>query len=135
MLPQALHHIYELPFALSTLERILKPGGRVLALEALGYNPAIALYRRLTPAMRTDWEKDHILSLRDLTFAGRFFEVGEIRYWHLTSLLATLVRRRARAFEATLRALEALDSLLLLIPGVRLMGWQFTFELIKRKGD
>ena len=129
-----LHHL-DLSYAFPEMRRILKPGGRVLALEALGYNPAIALYRRLTPAMRTDWEKDHILSLRDVGFAARFFEVGEVRYWHLTSLLATFLRRRPRAFETTLRALEALDSLVLRVPGVRLMSWQFTFELIKRQGD
>jgi SAM-dependent methyltransferase len=58
-----LHHL-DLSFAFPELRRILKPGGRVLAIEALDYNPIIKAYRLLTPSMRTDWEKRHILSLR-----------------------------------------------------------------------
>jgi ubiquinone/menaquinone biosynthesis C-methylase UbiE len=66
-----LHHL-DLSYAFPEIRRILKPGGKVLAVEALDYNPAIKLYRMMTPDMRTDWEKAHILKLRDLTFADRF---------------------------------------------------------------
>ena len=51
-----LHHL-DLSFAFPELRRILKPGGKILAVEALDYNPAIKIYRWLTPTMRTDWEK------------------------------------------------------------------------------
>ena len=44
----------------------------VLGVEALDYNPLIKLYRQLTPDMRTEWEKAHILSLKDLRFAQKF---------------------------------------------------------------
>ena len=66
-----LHHL-DLSYAFPELRRILKPGGKILAVEALNYNPAIKLYRMLTPSMRTEWEKAHILSLRDITFAKDF---------------------------------------------------------------
>ena len=69
------------------LRRILKPGGRVLAIEALDYNPLIKLYRMLTPDMRTEWEKLHILSYKDLTFAKRFFNVTNVNHWHLFSIM------------------------------------------------
>jgi ubiquinone/menaquinone biosynthesis C-methylase UbiE len=81
-----LHHL-DLSYAFPELRRILKPGGKILAGEALDYNPAIKLYRMLTPAMRTDWEKAHILSLKDVEFASRFFDIGEIRYWHVVSYI------------------------------------------------
>ena len=46
-----LHHL-DLSFAFPELRRILKPGGKILALEALDYNPLIKIYRIMTPDMR-----------------------------------------------------------------------------------
>lgn len=118
-----LHHL-DLSYAFPELRRILKPGGRLLAVEALDYNPAIKLYRALTPDMRTDWEKAHILSLKDLTFAKRFFTVDEVRYWHV-------VGYASGRFPILYRPLSAMDSILERIPLVQRMAWIFTFELIK----
>ncbi len=122
-----LHHL-DLSYAFPELRRILRPGGKILADEALNYNPAIKLYRYLTPQMRTDWEKAHILSLRDIRFAKRFFEIGEIRYWHIASILAPYMM-------FALPALNWIDKFLTRIPVVKLMAWIFTFELIKPKEE
>jgi ubiquinone/menaquinone biosynthesis C-methylase UbiE len=118
-----LHHL-DLSYAFHELRRILKPGGRVLAVEALDYNPAIKLYRMLTPAMRTDWEKAHILSLADVKFAKRYFELGEIKYWHVVSYVGG-------KFPILMPILELIDSILTRVPFVRLLAWIFTFELVK----
>jgi len=120
-----LHHL-DLSCALPELQRILAPGGRILAVEALDYNPAIKLYRHLTPDMRTDWEKGHILGLRDLAYARRFFTLGEVRYWHITSILAPYMKSLLPFF-------NGFDRVLTRIPLVRLMAWIFTFELVKEK--
>ena len=118
-----LHHV-DLSYAFPELRRILKPGGRILAAEALDYNPAIKLYRNLTPSLRTAWEKDHILSLKDVRFAQRFFQLKEVRYWHMTSILTPYA-------PALLPVLNGIDRVLTSIPLVRLMAWIFTFELVK----
>ena len=118
-----LHHL-DLSYAMPELRRILKPGGKILAVEALDYNPAIKLYRMVTPAMRTDWEKAHILSLKDITFAKRFFSLGEVKYWHV-------VGYAAGKFPILRPLLDLIDRGLEKIPGVRIMSWMFTFELIK----
>ena len=120
-----LHHL-DLSYAFPELRRILSPGGKILAIEALGYNPAIKLYRYFTPAMRTDWEKAHILTLNDIKFAKRFFSVGEIRYWHILSILGPHMT-------FALPALDWMDSLLTRIPIVKRMAWIITFELIKNE--
>ena len=120
-----LHHL-DLSFALPELRRILKPGGKLLAVEALDYNPAIKLYRYLTPAMRTDWEKAHILSLADVKFASRFFDVGKTKYWHV-------VGYAAGKFPFLRFPLDIIDKILEKIPYVQRMSWIFTFELIKPK--
>jgi len=120
-----LHHL-DLSFAFYELRRILKPGGVILAVEALDYNPAIKIYRLLTPSMRTDWEKAHILSLKDISFAKRFFLIGEVRYWHIIGYLAG-------KFPIFFNFLEKIDKVLERIPLINLLSWIFTFELIKPK--
>jgi ubiquinone/menaquinone biosynthesis C-methylase UbiE len=120
-----LHHL-DLSYAFPELRRILKPGGRILAMESLNYNPAIKIYRAITPEMRTDWEKAHILSLKDIRFASRFFRVASVKYWHIASLIAPY----ARIMKA-LPVLDAVDRVLTKLPGVKLLAWIFTFELVK----
>lgn len=124
-----LHHL-DLSFAIPEIRRILKPGGRCLAAEALSYNPAIKLYRMLTPALRTEWEKKHILSLADVRFIRHFLGVENVRYWNLLSLLATPLRKTS-LFRPALTALDAADSLLLRVWPVRMLAWTFTFEMVK----
>jgi len=120
-----LHHL-DLSHAFPELRRILKPGGKVLCVEALDYNPIIKIYRLLTPNMRTDWEKAHILNLKDVEFASRFFDVGKIKYWHVIGYAAGKFPRM-RVF------LDSIDIFLENVPYIKLLSWIFTFELIKSK--
>jgi ubiquinone/menaquinone biosynthesis C-methylase UbiE len=123
-----LHHL-DLSFAFPELRRILAKGGRILAVEALDYNPAIKLYRMLTPQMRTEWESAHILSFADIKFARRFFDVSDIRYWHITSISAPhLPFIPASAF-------DSIDYCLERLPGIQLMAWMFTFVMTKKASD
>lgn len=125
-----LHHL-DLTRAYPELFRVLRPGGKVLGVEALGHNPAIQLYRELTPHMRTEWEKKHILKQRHIDSARQYgFALGTVRYWHLCALAAVPLRGTA-LFNPAVRTLNAMDRMLLSIPGLRLMAWQVTFELIK----
>ena len=119
-----LHHL-DLSFALPEIRRILKPGGICFGLEALDYNPAIKLYRHLTPQMRTEWERAHILSYRDLRFMERFFDIRNVRHWHLLSIAGVKVPRLLPIF-------NWLDQRLLRLPGLKLMSWMFSFEMHKR---
>jgi len=125
-----LHHL-DLTKAYPEMQRILKPGGCVFAQEALNYNPIIKLYRKLTPEMRTAWEKEHILSLKDVRAAKKYFKIGEIRYWHLTSVFAAFARDVPSLFRAVSWVLNTVDKCVLAIPGVQMLAWQFTFELFK----
>jgi len=120
-----LHHL-DLSYAFPELRRILAPRGRLLAVEALDYNPLIKLYRMLTPQMRTEWEKAHILSLKDIRFARRFFDIGDVRYWHITSIAGPHAKFMMPVF-------ETVDAMLTRLPGARLLAWIFTFELLSNK--
>ncbi len=125
-----LHHL-DLSYAFPELRRILKPGGKILAFEALNYNPVIRMYRQRTPEMRTTWEKTHILSLKEVRLASYFFEVKNVKFWHLFSILATPLRKTG-LFQPALTLFNALDRVLLRVYPISLMAWVFTFELQKR---
>lgn len=118
-----LHHL-DLSYAFPELRRILKPGGAILAVEALDYNPLIKLYRAMTPDMRTEWEKAHILSLRDVEFARRFFDIESLQYWHVVGYLGG-------KFPSLGPLLDGVDRVLEKTPYVNRLAWIFTFVMRK----
>jgi ubiquinone/menaquinone biosynthesis C-methylase UbiE len=119
-----LHHM-DLSYAFPELRRILVPGGRILAYEALDHNLLFRLYRRMTPNLRTAWEKDHIVRTEDLSFAGRFFDIGDVRYWHMSSVLSRFAPPLYPLF-------NLIDLVLTRTPVVQRLSWMITFELVKR---
>lgn len=118
-----LHHL-DLSYAIPELRRILKPGGTILAVEALDINPLIKLYRYFTPDMRTEWEKAHILDLNDIKFAQRFFILREIKFWHVLGYIGGKIPFLAKP-------LDLVDRILEKIPLLQRLSWIFTFELEK----
>ncbi|MDD5655542.1 MAG: class I SAM-dependent methyltransferase, partial [Candidatus Omnitrophica bacterium] len=119
-----LHHL-DLSYAFYELRRILKKGGVILVVEALDYNPMIKVYRYLTPQMRTEWEKSHILSYRDISFGKRFFEIRNVQHWHLCSIIGAYC-------PAALPLLNMADKFLLKLPLIKMLSWIFTFEMHKK---
>ena len=124
-----LHHL-DLTKAFPELSRILKPGGRILCVEALAHNPFIQLYRERTPELRTAWEKDHILGRKELKLAERWFRVENVRFHLMAAPLATFLPR-GPVRSAGLTVTHALDQVLTRIPLFRWWAWQFTFELVR----
>jgi ubiquinone/menaquinone biosynthesis C-methylase UbiE len=119
-----LHHL-DLKHAFPELQRLLAPGGVVFCVEALDYNPLIKLYRYMTPGMRTEWEKAHILSLADISFAKKFFNVRNISYFHIFSPVGAHIPFLLPIFRWADIALEK-------IPIIQLLSWMFIFELKKK---
>jgi len=124
-----LHHL-DLTRAFPELARIMRPGGRVLCVEALAYNPVIQLYRDRTPHLRTDWEKKHILSMKEVNYAKQWFNVENVKFFLMASPLATFlpagpIRRGGIALA------HLVDEVATRIPGLQLWSWQFAFELVK----
>ncbi len=118
----ALHHI-DLDNAFSEMARILRPDGKIICNEALGHNPGIHLYRKLTPQLRTEWEVGHIMRKKEFEQARKYFRKVELHFFHLFSLLAVPFRRTF-LFSPLLFAMEGIDSMLLKMPGIRWWAWQ-----------
>ncbi len=114
-----LHHL-DLDRSFSTIKRLLKPGGSALFLEPLGHNPAINLFRRLTPSMRT--VDEHPLLRGDLTTARRYFDRVEVEpFVFLTLFVAPLAT--SPVIKHLVHTLEWADRGLLKLPGIRWQGW------------
>ena len=79
-----LHHL-NFKICLDEIQRILKPGGRLLFIEPLGTNPFINLYRRLTPKSRSIDE--HPLVENDLNLIKNRFQKVKIKYYGFLTLI------------------------------------------------
>lgn len=126
-----LHHM-DVSAVFPQMARVLKPGGRVIALEALGYNPAIRLYRRLTPKLRTAWEPDHIITFKEINMARESFDEIKTQNYFLFSVLAAFFHKRS-FFKPMLKILSAIDSVILKIPMVKHLSWQIMVIFSKPK--
>ena len=122
-----LHHL-DTSKAFPELARVLKSTGKIICIEALAYNPLIHWYRKRTPHLRTEWEKDHILTHRDLKTARKTFRGLSTRYFHLAAIAAVPFLGKP-IFRHILALGNFLDDILLRIPVMRLLAWQMVFVL------
>jgi len=123
-----IHHLVT-DRAYAEISRVLRPGGSAVFLEPLGHNPAINLYRRLTPAMRT--VDEHPLKMTDIATARQYFSDVDQRFFTLTPLLAVPFRR-ARFFVWLVDRLNRIDRALFdSVQVSRRLAWQVVLELHK----
>lgn len=116
-----LHHL-NVETALSEIARVLAPDGKAIFIEPMGYNPAINLFRRLTPHYRV--EDEHPLTRADLAFIRQRFETVDHRFYYLFTLLAVPFYRTP-IHAAMVSTLHSVDQVLFkLIPGLKFLAWQ-----------
>jgi ubiquinone/menaquinone biosynthesis C-methylase UbiE len=79
-----LHHL-NMSMCLDEIQRILKPGGKLIFIEPLGTNPLINFYRKLTPKSRS--KDEHPLVKLDFDLIKNKFINIEIKYYGLLTLV------------------------------------------------
>ena len=119
-----LHHL-QLEAGLKEIRRVLKPGGRIVFREPLGHNPAINLYRKRTPGMRTPDE--HPLLRRDLRVIKESFPAARFRFYNLFTFLAVPFQA-TKLFRPLLTVLERIDSAVLRLPFLQSYAWVVVIE-------
>lgn len=119
-----LHHL-DVDRATEGFRRVLRPGGRVVMLEPMAWNPPAALYRWLTPSMRSPFE--HPLTPRDIRTLRASFERVSVEGHALLSFLSlpfAYVRPLAPLKRILQRVLEPLDAVLFrLVPPLCYLAW------------
>lgn len=124
-----LHHL-DLERCSTEIMRVLKPGGLALFLEPLGHNPALNLFRKLTPKMRTDDE--HPLTIRELQYLAD--RMGEARYtfFHVSTFFA-IPFLKTPMFWRMVQAMDGLDRVTFKVcPPLRAWAWFVTMEYRKQ---
>lgn len=122
-----LHHL-DVERAFAEINRVLRPGGRAVFVEPLGHNPAIELYRRLTPGARTPDE--HPLLKSDFDRFDAAFGATDCRFYGLTTL-AAVPFRDSRAKGPLLAVTRSIDKALFSLPGCRWWAWYALMEATK----
>lgn len=122
-----LHHL-DLERAYGEIARVLRPGGTAVMWEPLGHNLLINWYRRRTPEART--ADEHPILRRDIALARRYFSEANLRFFGLSTLAMTPLRN-SPLFAPGYAATQALDKLLLALPGLRWQAWFVLIELAK----
>ncbi|MDL2122035.1 MAG: class I SAM-dependent methyltransferase [Deltaproteobacteria bacterium] len=126
-----LHHV-DLDKAMIELNRVLKPDGEMICVEALRHNPIIHWYRKKTPHLRTQWEFEHILGVEDLAIARKYFHEINVKFFHL-AVLAAVPLRKMPFFKPLRALLNKADSILLRSERIGKYGWIMIFTMGKPK--
>lgn len=127
-----LHHL-DIDKAFKELGRMLKSNGKGIFIEPLGINPAINLFRAMTPSLRT--QDEHPLLMKDIKLAKRYFKKVEIEFFHLFITLAVLFRN-IRIFSRVVRVLDKVDALIFkLLPAMKPLAWMVVIRVSKPKKD
>jgi len=119
-----LHHL-DTEKALRSWARCLKDDGSVVLFEPLALHPVAAVFRWLTPSLRTPDE--HPLRSRDFELMRKYFLSSEVHYFGLTTVacagIALIPGARTLAAKL-LPAFEALDRWLMkFLPFTRHFCW------------
>lgn len=108
-----LHHL-DLDKSLPELYRVLKPGGFAIFAEPLEGNPALKIYRSITPQYRTVDEQPIVIK----SFSKQISQFSSFEHeeFYLTALIAFVliyIPGMSRFFEPVVKPLLAFDKILL----------------------
>ncbi|MBI3871828.1 MAG: methyltransferase domain-containing protein [candidate division Zixibacteria bacterium] len=119
-----LHHL-NISESAAELARVLRRGGVAVFVEPLGTNPALRLFRALTPSRRTPTERP--LTLTQVAHVGTHFRAHSHQEFYLTALTAFFwyyVWRNDARFRRTILRMHEVDRRLFrFLPWISRYAW------------
>ncbi len=124
----------DLKKAIPELARVLKPTGKLIAIETLGHNPLTNFKRRLNNirGVRTTWAVDHIFKIGDIDIMENYFGKVETHFFNLLSLFAFPLLTIPGGTRL-LHILEGLDSLFLHLPFLQRYAFKIVLAASNKK--
>ena len=120
-----IHHL-QLPQALSEINRVLRPGGKMVFLEPLATNPFIQFYRFLTPGDRsadeTPLTPTHIKDLEVI------FGCVRLEFFGFCTLAGVMLKRWPSVQATFMRLAGRIDESFFKLPG----AWRFAWVVVIR---
>jgi len=127
-----LHHV-NLELTAKEIHRVLVPGGRGIFIEPLGHNPLLNLYRKLTPAQHTSFERplkfSSFRNLKDQFPEFRHREFHLLTFWPL--LWYALSKNERRFQRGMVRWSHADDWICRTFSALRRFYWITVLEFTK----
>lgn len=120
-----LHHL-RTEVAVREIQRVLRPSGRAIFYEPVGYNPAANFYRWMTPQLHTPDE--HPLVRRDFGLIREHFPGTRLHFYDLLSVGAIPFLQK-RWGVGLLRFLERVDGAIVRLPPLRLLSNVVVIEM------
>jgi ubiquinone/menaquinone biosynthesis C-methylase UbiE len=117
----ALHHIPRLRAAVREFHRVLKPGGRFLAVEPNMFNPLMFLAHLIPPEERYGVVRSFAPVLKSV-FRPYFKDIS-VRYVNYVASATS---------EAQLRRVESVGNILLRLPVLKALSLRQTLRMVKR---
>ncbi len=125
-----LHHL-DIKKAMSCWKRVLKPGGRIIMMEPMAWNPVVMMYRLATPSMRT--KDEHPLTPKDVRILKTHFgrvEIDSFVFLSVLSIVWVYLPNVLSMKEHSMNALDSFDAWLFKrFPVLKYFCWASVFQL------
>ena len=129
-----LHHLPDVPTALASYRRVLRPGGQLLVMEPGLLHPLAWIRRQFFPTAVHTPDEHPFVPRRLIAAIDAEFEEVETLLSSLTTLGVPVVEKVVgrRVAHGLLRMGEIADAALLRLPGMRELAWLISVHAVKR---
>tara|TARA_Y100000588_G_C14241658_1_gene919668 strand:- start:571 stop:1344 length:774 start_codon:yes stop_codon:yes gene_type:complete len=112
------------------LKRVLKPSGKVIVVDSLGYNPLINHNRKRNIKNYASDYVDELKTIthKDLNICLKYFSSYNIKYFDLLTLFGSLLSRKS-GYKIQPSRLVKIDNYLLKIPILNRLAFKFVCEI------